>query len=121
MVSENKYATENFFSLSICPIHILAVQASILVLKKAFFYLRYLLSIVLTIYLKKRDPNNPNMWSYVDFLILNRATIINLPKWTSPEGTWTRRFLQEAKELDPASADTLKALDGVEASRARQP
>lgn len=68
-----------------------------------------LLSIVLTQYLKERAPDN---WSYVEFLNLNRDAIIKLPpynvNWTSLEGTWYRRFLREACELDPASANTLK-------------
>ncbi|CAI2193237.1 8385_t:CDS:10, partial [Funneliformis geosporum] len=68
-----------------------------------------LLSIVLTQYLEERDPDK---WSYVEFLNLNRDTIIKLPpfnvKWASLDGTWYRQFLEETRELDPASANTLK-------------
>ncbi|CAG8759610.1 10046_t:CDS:2 [Cetraspora pellucida] len=68
-----------------------------------------LLSIVLTQYLEERDPDN---WSYAEFLNLNRDAIIKLPpfnaKWTSLDGTWHRRFLQEARKRDPASVNILK-------------
>ena len=99
--------------LSIC---ILVVQASVIIIMHKWKELPFvlstdyvLLSIVLTQYLKEHDSDN---WSYVEFLNLNRNAIIKLPpfnvKWTSLDGTWYRRFLQEACELDPASANMLK-------------
>ncbi|CAG8719857.1 3447_t:CDS:2, partial [Funneliformis mosseae] len=49
--------------------------------------------------------------SYADFLTLNRAILIDLPpyksKWNTLNSTWTRRFMQEVKEL---SEDTVKEI-----------
>ncbi|CAG8684449.1 13108_t:CDS:10, partial [Funneliformis caledonium] len=63
---------------------------------------------VLVTYLKKR---NSKSWSYADFLTLNHAFLIDLPpynsKWNTLNSTWTRRFMQEVKEL---SEDTVKEI-----------
>ncbi|CAG8622647.1 74_t:CDS:2, partial [Acaulospora morrowiae] len=62
----------------------------------------------LVTYLKER---NSKSWSYANFLILNRAFLIDLPpyssKWNTLNSIWTRRFMQEVKEL---SEDTVKEI-----------
>ncbi|CAG8783932.1 18743_t:CDS:2, partial [Gigaspora margarita] len=51
-------------------------------------------------YLEETDPS---LWSYVDFLKLNRTLIINSPpfkdQWNTLDGTWNKRFIQAGKEL----------------------
>lgn len=62
-------------------------------------------------YLEETDPN---LWSYVDFLKLNRTLIINSPpfkdQWYTLDGTWNRRFVQAGKELlDLTSGETFES------------
>ncbi|KAG9300989.1 hypothetical protein G9A89_018941 [Geosiphon pyriformis] len=72
----------------------------------------------LVAYLKGLNINN---WSYVDFLTKNRTSIVNSTPFTHKrntlDGTWNRRFLQEAKELDPTSYEALKEKVDLERSK----
>ncbi|CAG8728820.1 21744_t:CDS:10 [Racocetra persica] len=50
-----------------------------------------------------KHGTDPSLWSYVDFLKLNRTLIINSPpfkdQWNTLDGTWNKRFIQAGKEL----------------------
>ncbi|CAG8739349.1 7846_t:CDS:2, partial [Acaulospora morrowiae] len=49
------------------------------------------------------EGTDSSLWSYIDFLKLNRTLIINSPpfkdQWNTLDGTWNRRFIQAGKEL----------------------
>jgi len=49
------------------------------------------------------EETDPSLWSYVDFLEVNRTLIINSPpfrdQWNTLDGTWNKRFVQAGKEL----------------------
>ena len=58
--------------------------------------------IALIAYLESHDPKD---WSYMEFLRLNRATIVDVPPfsddWTGNHGAWSRRYLWAVSEINP--------------------
>ncbi|CAG8501792.1 11713_t:CDS:10 [Paraglomus brasilianum] len=60
-------------------------------------------------YLEERDPS---LWSYIDFLTLNRTLIVqalpHLDNQKGLDGAWTKRFLLAVEEMSSESADDIR-------------
>ncbi|RIA79723.1 hypothetical protein C1645_47910 [Glomus cerebriforme] len=65
-----------------------------------------------TVLLDYLEESDPSLWSYIDFLTLNRALIVkslpHLDDQKGLDGAWTNRFLLAVEEMSPELADDIR-------------